>query len=167
MTLWWAVVYAVFQALRRNHMGEMLCIGVRWQITWWPFLFPVHWMNSWFLLVHCFSSKIGFYLGERLLESRWEMKKFLPVDRNLLVSTVYAVILKHWRVFYSDLTGSPISIISPISFHINLCENGKCSSSSQEHLKKYKTKTLNYSVLSTNSYSVSRPSPIKAPAFLM
>ncbi len=45
-----------------KHMGEILCIEVRCQITWRPSLVPhwfmVHWLNYWFLLVHCSRSNI-------------------------------------------------------------------------------------------------------------
>jgi hypothetical protein len=56
------------------------------------------------------------------------------------------IILKqYWRVLYSDFEEmSPNKFFSPIYFQLNHWKNGKCNSSSEEHLRNPKTNKGSY-----------------------
>jgi hypothetical protein len=49
------------------------------------------------------------------------------------------ILEQYWRVFTVVLKETPIVIISPMCFHLHLCENDNWDSSSEKHLRNPKT----------------------------
>ncbi len=86
----------------------------------------VHWLNSWFLLVHSSSSNMFFKIAKRLFKGHGENVKFVCYPRmfglfiEIYWSAVVAILQYYWRVLNVFLNKSPISIMSPICFQLTM-----------------------------------------------
>ncbi len=134
MSPWWAVVLPFF-TVRVSFLlyKKWYLLEVTAKLLGGPPRFLlVLWMNSWFLLAHCSSANIIFWLGKSLLKALEKWIIFVQLSNKLYLLIRKSVIfqvrtLKHYGECYTIfLNKNQISIIYPMYFHLHSWKNCKC-----------------------------------------
>ncbi len=135
MSLWRAVVVAIFHRLRWKHFEKLYVLEFAAKLLGGPPCFPlVYWMNSWFRLVYCSGSSVISSLVQAYWRAADKGRIFARPSKIACSQKPIGVKLRTFSVVLECGWRRTLQY-SAIYFSLYRRENGKYNSSSENLVK--------------------------------